>query len=291
MPDLSVLQAITMIIFKDHIALKRHLKQQKLEGKLGFVPTMGALHDGHLQLIRTAKGENAAVVSSIFVNPAQFNDPNDFRKYPITLEADIRLLEKEKCDVLFLPEVNEIYPGGFTNLETYDLGVLDTIFEGASRPGHFQGVCQVVNRLLDIVEPDQLYLGQKDYQQCMVIQRLIQLTGKSVNVRICPTLRENTGLAMSSRNMRLSPSARDKASAIFQLLTYAKQRIKSGDLNGLRQYGTQFLSQQGFSPDYIAFANANSLEPRNHWDGEETIVMLIAAFIEEVRLIDNLIIA
>jgi pantoate--beta-alanine ligase len=279
-----------MIIFKDHTALKKHLYRLKTEGKLGFVPTMGALHAGHLQLIRTAKEENTAVVSSIFVNPAQFNDPRDFQKYPITLEQDIRLLEKEKCDVLFLPEVSEIYPNGYSQLEKYDLGRLDTILEGSSRPGHFQGVCQVVNRLLDMVEPHQLYLGQKDYQQCMVIQRLVNLTGKSVALRICPTRREENGLAMSSRNMRLTPAAREKASAIFLLLTYAKSNIQPGDLSGLQQYGTQFLSQRGFNPDYVSFANAGSLELRENWDGEESLVMLIAAFIEEVRLIDNMII-
>ena len=290
MPDLTVLKAISMIIFKDHTALKKHLSRLKTEGKLGFVPTMGALHGGHLQLIRTAKAENTAVVSSIFVNPAQFNDPKDFQKYPITLEQDIRLLEKEKCDVLFLPAVSEIYPHGFTQLETYDLGMLDTVLEGSSRPGHFQGVCQVVNRLLDIVEPHQLYLGQKDYQQCMVIQRLVYLTGKSVSLRICPTLREESGLAMSSRNIRLSPTVREKASAIFQMLSYAKTHVQPGSLSGLQKYGTQFLFQQGFRPDYVSFANAGNLELRDHWDGKESLVLLIAAFIEEVRLIDNMII-
>lgn len=279
-----------MIIYKDHIALKKHLTRLKAEGSLGFVPTMGALHEGHLQLIRTAKAENTTVVSSIFVNPAQFNDPRDFQKYPITIEQDIRLLVQEKCDVLFLPEVSEIYPDGFTQLEQYDLGMLDTILEGASRPGHFQGVCQVVNRLLDMVAPHQLYLGQKDYQQCMVIQRLIHLTEKAVSLRICPTRREISGLAMSSRNMRLSPSGKEKASAIFQVLQYAKEQIQPGSLAGLQQYGMQFLSEHGFRPDYVSFALAENLAYRHHWDGKERIVMLIAAFIEEVRLIDNMVI-
>lgn len=290
MPDLTVLQAISMIIFKDHTALKKHLLRRKADGNLGFVPTMGALHEGHLELIRTARKENTAVVSSIFVNPAQFNDPKDFQKYPITLEADISLLIKEKCDVLFLPEVSEVYPSGYLGLEQYDLGMLDTILEGSSRPGHFQGVCQVVNRLLDMVEPDVLYLGQKDYQQCMVIQRLINLTGKSVSLRICPTRRENTGLAMSSRNMRLSPTGREKATAIYQLLHHTKKQIQPGQLSGLVEYGTGFLTQNGFRPDYVSFAHATSLELRDHWDGKESLVMLVAALIEEVRLIDNMII-
>lgn len=290
MPDLTVLDATEMIIFKDHIALKKHLTRLKAEGSLGFVPTMGALHEGHLQLIRTAKAENTTVVSSIFVNPAQFNDLRDFQKYPITIEQDIRLLVQEKCDVLFLPEVSEIYPDGFTRLEQYDLGMLDTVLEGASRPGHFQGVCQVVNRLLDMVAPHQLYLGQKDYQQCMVIQRLIHLTEKTVSLRICPTRRENSGLAMSSRNMRLSPAGKEKATAIFQVLQYAKEHIQPGSLTGLQQYGMQFLSDHGFRPDYVSFALAENLAYRDHWDGKESIVMLIAAFIEEVRLIDNMVI-
>lgn len=290
MPDLTVLQAIFMIIFKDHTALKKHLLRLKTEGSLGFVPTMGALHEGHLQLIRTAKAENTAVVSSIFVNPAQFNDPKDFQKYPITLEEDIRKLVKEDCDVLFLPEVSGIYPEGYTNLEQYDLGMLDTILEGSSRPGHFQGVCQVVNRLLDVVEPHILYLGQKDYQQCMVIQRLINLTGKAVELRICPTRREANGLAMSSRNMRLSLEGKEKASAIFQLLSYAKAHIQPGQLSGLTAHGVRFLTDHGFRPDYVSFAHATNLEPKDHWDGKERLVMLVAAFIEEVRLIDNMII-
>lgn len=279
-----------MIIFKERIALKNCLSRLKTSGNIGFVPTMGALHEGHLQLIRTARNENRTVVSSIFVNPAQFNDPKDFQKYPITLDQDIRLLEKEKCDILFLPSVSEMYPQGTSDLEKYDLGVLDSILEGSSRPGHFQGVCQVVNRLLDIVEPHQLYLGQKDYQQCMVIQRLINLTGKKVNIRICETRRETSGLAMSSRNMRLSPAGREKASAIFKMLSYAKTHIQPGSLSDLQQYGYDFLTLHGLTPDYISFANAGDLEPRNHWDGKEKLVMLTAAYLEEVRLIDNMII-
>jgi len=196
-----------MITFKKTNELQEQLDQCRLKnGCIGFVPTMGALHDGHLSLLKTSLRENKFTVCSIFVNPAQFNDPNDFKKYPSTINEDLSKLETNGCDILFLPSVEEVYPDGFEVRKKYDLGYLDTLLEGEFRPGHFQGVCMAVEKLLLIVRPDKLYLGQKDYQQCMIITRLIQLMGleEKVNVRICPILREKDGLAMSSRNMRLN---------------------------------------------------------------------------------------
>src|SRR5437762_3691918 len=199
-----------MIIFKKTGELQQYLApfRQKDKGRLtgiGFVPTMGALHDGHLSLLKTSAQENRLSICSIFVNPAQFNDSNDFKKYPSTLEQDILKLETNGCDILFLPDVEEIYPHGIDKKKHYDLGYLETILEGEFRPGHFQGVCMAVEKLLLIVRPDKLYLGQKDYQQCMIITRLIRLMEleKEIGIKICPILREKDGLAMSSRNMLL----------------------------------------------------------------------------------------
>ena len=196
-----------MILFKKANDLRKWLDAQHKNGKrIGFVPTMGALHPGHISLIKKSKTENPVTVCSIFINPSQFNDPADFKKYPVTIETDIDMLEEADCDALFLPGSEEIYPDGYSNSKLYDIGYLETVLEGKYRPGHFQGVCMVVDRLLDIVQPDQLFLGQKDYQQCMVIKRLLILKGQTdkIGLSICPTLREADGLAMSSRNLRLS---------------------------------------------------------------------------------------
>src|SRR5882757_11264752 len=167
-----------MILFKRAEDLTGWLREQRSRGKsIGFVPTMGALHPGHISLIDISKKTTEITVCSVFVNPTQFNDPRDFQKYPITIENDILLLEKAGTDALFLPEVGEIYPNGIKDLEKYDLGRLETLLEGAFRPGHFQGVCQVMRRLLEAVRPDQLFMGQKDYQQCMVVRRLLEIIG------------------------------------------------------------------------------------------------------------------
>ncbi len=221
-----------MIIFKKPGELNQFLENKRTDKKIiGFAPTMGALHAGHISLVKEAKRQNDLVVTSIFVNPTQFNDPEDFKKYPVTIEKDILLFEKAGCDVLFIPAVDDIYPSGTTALTHYELGFLETILEGKFRPGHFQGVCQVMHRLLEIVLPDNLYLGQKDYQQCMVIKKLIELIGldNKIKVNICPTLREDDGLAMSSRNTRLDPEDRIRAATISAALRYIKENIKQGN--------------------------------------------------------------
>lgn len=279
-----------MIIFRKIPQLQRYLSKARRAGTLGFVPTMGALHEGHLQLIQTSRSENSTSVASIFVNPAQFNDPADFKKYPITIENDIRLLEEQGCNVLFLPSVEEIYPSGLEQPEYYELGVLDEILEGSFRPGHFQGVCRVVNRLLLITQPDRLYLGQKDYQQCMVIAKLVTLTGSGAEVRICPTLREKDGLAMSSRNMRLQAAERGKATLIYQMLEMSRAEIQAGSLVPLRDKILSTMRSNGFRPDYFEFAKASDLTILESWNGKDPVVALTATFLNDVRLIDNMII-
>jgi pantoate--beta-alanine ligase len=280
-----------MITFKKARDLQRHLDQCRLKnGGIGLVPTMGALHDGHLSLLKTSLRENKFTVCSVFVNPAQFNDPTDFKKYPSTIDEDVSKLETNGCDILFLPSVEEVYPDGFEVKKKYDLGYLDSILEGEFRPGHFQGVCMAVERLLLIVQPDKLYLGQKDYQQCMIITRLIQLMGleEKVNIRICPILREKDGLAMSSRNMRLNKEERAKAPALYETLIFLKQNIDNGSLRDLKKEATDQLQKKGFKTDYIEIVNAKTLRPINEWDARTNILGLVAAYIDSVRLIDNM---
>lgn len=281
-----------MILFKRASDLREYLeKQQKQDRKVGFTPTMGALHDGHISLLKASKKGNDISVVSIFVNPTQFNDPKDFAKYPITIEKDLRLLEEAGCDILFLPSVEEIYPNGQMLKKKYELGYLETLLEGKFRPGHFQGVCQVVHRLLEIVMPDNLYMGQKDYQQCMVIKKLLEITGleHSIKLQISPTLREPGGLAMSSRNMRLSDTEKAAAIAIYQALDQIGKYLKPGNITALQQKAEDQLSSQGFRVDYVAIAYADTLEPCGEWNGKDKLIALAAAFLGEVRLIDNLV--
>jgi pantoate--beta-alanine ligase len=280
-----------MIIFKKANDLQKFSAGYADNGwQTGFVPTMGALHKGHISLIEESRKNNRLTVCSIFVNPAQFNDPKDFEKYPVTIENDILLLEKAGCDILFLPSVQEIYPTGTKQKKKYDLGYLETVLEGKFRPGHFQGVCMVIERLLDIVTPRNLYLGRKDYQQCMVIKRLIELTGltEKVAVKFCPTLREEDGLAMSSRNMRLKPDERIKATTIYKVLQYIKETIQKSNIEAVKETARQMLSDNGFRPDYVEIADATDLRPADPWDGKKKIVALVAAFLNDVRLIDNM---
>ena len=277
-----------MILFKRAGDLAGWLEQQRVSGRsIGFVPTLGALHAGHISLIDISKKSTSLTVCSIFVNPTQFNDPKDFKKYPVTIEKDIYLLEKAGTDVLFLPEVNELYPGGTADLEKYDLGALETILEGKYRPGHFQGVCQVMRRLLDLVRPDHLFMGQKDYQQCMVIRRLLELMGAGTQLHPCPIVREADGLAMSSRNLRLTEKERAKAPAIYRALTLLKEGGPDNWPTLVARAG-KMLEEAGFRVDYVEVAEAGTLAPVT---GKETgaVVALIAAFLGEIRLIDNMI--
>lgn len=279
-----------MILFKTIADLTVYLTNKKDDAvTIGFVPTLGALHNGHLSLVEHSKKNTHTTVCSIFVNPTQFNDPNDFVKYPVTLEQDLLLLEKAGCDIVFLPSIMEIYPNGTNNTRHFDLGYLETILEGKYRPGHFQGVCQVVHRLLEIVQPTTLFLGRKDYQQCMVIKKLIELTGWNIRLTIIPTLREASGLALSSRNMRLSEQDRKSATIIYRSLLYMKEHLSVGDVKNLTATAQQMILGEGFEKiDYVTIADADSLAEITEWNGETKLVALIAAFISGIRLIDNM---
>ncbi len=279
-----------MILLKHPNDLSSFIQNGSIDhNSIGFVPTMGALHDGHLSLIHTARLENALVIASIFVNPTQFTELADFEKYPSTIEADILKLEKAGCDILFLPSVADMYPNGSSPSQQYDLGHLDSILEGEFRPGHFQGVCQIVHLLLEIISPGRLYLGQKDFQQCLVIKKMISQIDMDTSVIICPTQREPDGLAMSSRNVRLSHLERKKAANLFNTLSYIKENIQLEDLENLKQMAQNILIEQGFKVEYIAISKAQTLETVQNWDGKSTLVALVAAYINQVRLIDNLV--
>lgn len=280
-----------MIIFKINAAVHDFIIKKKKTGiTTGLVPTMGALHNGHLALLNKARLENELVVCSLFINPTQFNDPGDFERYPVTIENDIYLLEKAGCDVLFIPAVKEIYPGGFNLLQHYDLGYLETILEGKFRLGHFQGVCQVVHRLLDIILPDKIYLGQKDLQQCMVIKKMVELQKIKTEIVICATQREPDGLAMSSRNLRLSEAGRAKAPAIYAMLKTIKNELVAGNVENIKLKAFNTLTEKGFKVDYVEIADAASLELVTEWNGKKPLAILAAAFIDAIRLIDNIVI-
>lgn len=257
--------------------------------RIGFIPTMGALHGGHISLIKKSVDRNNFTVCSIFVNPTQFNDKNDFEKYPVTINADTNLLKENDCDLLFLPSVEEIYPEGMESAAKYELGFIETILEGRFRPGHFQGVCQVVERLLRIVKPHELFLGQKDLQQIIVLKKMIELKNLDVTIVIGETLREKSGLAASSRNARLSQEQRYQAGIIYKMLLFSKEHLHDMDFETINAYAQRNILEAGFEKiDYFSFHDAETLQPVELWDGQQKIAALFAGYIGGVRLIDNM---
>ena len=281
----------SMTIFKHTKDLKDYLEKQALIAKpIGFVPTMGTLHAGHLSLINQCRKVTKLTVCSIFVNPTQFNNPEDFKKYPKTIENDILLLEENGCDVLFMPVENEIYPDKKSKEKYYDLGYLETVLEGKFRPGHFQGVCLVVEKLINIVDPDFIFIGQKDFQQCLVIKKLLDLMHKKIQVIICPILREKTGLAMSSRNLRLDTEDRKLAAKLQQALVSIKDKLSKNNFLDLKNKAIADLENEGFKVEYLELAKRNNLELVTKFEKEDELVMLIAGFLKDVRLIDNILI-
>ena len=283
-----------MTIIYTENELKDFYKNASVNTKnIGFVPTMGALHDGHISLINQSTSKNQITVCSIFVNPTQFNNLQDFEKYPITIDADITLLKSAKCDVLFLPNVAEMYPEGMeeSKKEVFNVDGLDTILEGKFRPGHYQGVCNIVYRLLKKVGPANLYMGIKDYQQCMVIKKLIVNKNLPIQLHICPTLRDIDGLAQSSRNARLSLESRKNANAIFQCLQYINQNKQKESSATQKKYCENLLISNGFTPEYFILANAKTLKTLDNYTNNEPMVVLVAAWLDGIRLIDNFVLS
>lgn len=282
-----------MIIFKSAKALHNQLVGYSKKKSIGFVPTMGALHEGHISLIHRAKQKCDITVCSIFINPTQFNDASDFENYPVTIKEDILKLEEAGTDILFLPSVNEMYPNGLQAKKQYVLGHFENILEGKYRPGHFQGVCQVVDKLLQIIPTSWLFLGQKDYQQCLVLKEMIASEHRNTMVEVGNTYREESGLAMSSRNLRLSHDEKQAAVAMYNCLQYIKNNFTDTSLDELVRFTEATLMKNGFSKvDYVSICNATTLEFLNDESKlQQPAVALIAAFIGEVRLIDNLILS
>ena len=279
-----------MIIYKHSKNLGKTLYVLKNEeGTIGFVPTMGALHAGHIELVNQSRITCGTTVVSIFINPTQFNNSEDFKKYPVTLESDISQLKYNNCDLLFLPSIEEIYPYVIAVKPNYKLGDIETILEGRYRPGHFQGVCQVVDRLLSIVQPTHLFLGQKDYQQCLVLTKLIEILQLNIKIIICPTQREEDGLAMSSRNLRLDIRQRELAPEIYKSLNYIKSNFRMIEPSVLRQQCVADLEYKGFRVDYVEIVNLKTLQSFSRIPYSGEAVALIAAFIDDIRLIDNII--
>jgi pantoate--beta-alanine ligase len=255
---------------------------------IAFVPTMGCLHKGHLSLVKKAQVIADHVVVSIFVNPLQFDDPADLAKYPHTLEADIRKLEEFNVGLVFAPDADALYPEGEHAVKQIDLGQITTILEGAHRPGHFAGVATVVKRLFDLIQPNMAIFGEKDFQQLMVIEKLVKTFSLDIEIIGMPIFREEDGLAMSSRNIRLSERQREKASEVYKQLVLIKEDINAGANNFavLEQLAIENLRKAGFEPEYVVVRETSSLlPPKSHSDSK---VILAAAKLGEIRLIDNL---
>ena len=261
--------------------------QRKAGKKIGFVPTMGALHEGHASLVRRAVAENEIVVVSVFVNPTQFNDKNDLLKYPRTLEADCELLEKEGTAYVFAPSVEEIYPEPDTRQFSY--APLDTVMEGKFRPGHFNGVCQVVSKLFMMVEPDVAYFGEKDFQQLAIIREMVKQMNFPLQIVGCPIVREADGLALSSRNARLSDEQRKQALEISQTLFKSQEYAASHTLAETQKFVEESIAAaEGLELEYFEIVDGMTLQKIASWEDTDYIVGCITVFCGEVRLIDNI---
>lgn len=280
-----------MLLLKKSKNLQDYLAEARKQGKkTGFVPTMGALHEGHLALIQRSAAENDLTVCSIYVNPTQFNELSDLEKYPRTPEKDLLLLREVGSLIVFFPSDEEIYPEGLAKTALIDLGHLNEIQEARFRPGHFDGVAQVVYRLLKIVSPDRLYMGQKDYQQVLVVQQLLHDKMPDTQLVVCPIVRETDGLAMSSRNVRLDAGYRQKGSLIHQTLQEAAAQLPDKAIPNICREAMDKLIQAGFKPEYFEISHSENLLPIETVKSGDTVVITTAVWAGDVRLIDNLLV-
>ncbi len=271
-------------------ALRDELAAARAEGKtVGLVPTMGALHEGHASLVRRSVKENDVTVVSIFLNPTQFNDKGDLERYPRTLEADCALLEQCRATIAFAPSVEEIYPEPDTRQFSYP--PTDTVMEGAHRPGHFNGVCQVVSKLFSYVEPDRAYFGEKDFQQIAVIRRMVDDLGFKLQIVPCPVVRERSGLAMSSRNTLLTPEERRAAARIYSILEESKDYAVDHELEEVRERAIRRINEVSeLEVEYYSIVDGNTLEDVHSWDDSDSIVGCITVYCGQkpIRLIDHI---
>ena len=262
-------------------------RQREMGKKIGFAPTMGALHQGHLSLYKAAKKENDEVISSIFVNPTQFNNPDDFQKYPKTLEKDLELLEKAGVDAVYVPNVEEMYPDGL-NSKKYNFDGLENEMEGKYRPGHFDGVGTIVEELFRQVQPHNAYFGEKDYQQLAIIKKMVEKSKLPVKIHGVPTLREEDGLAMSSRNVRLTETQRKEATIIYETLTKVKEWFKVISLEEIKQRVTDIFRNSNFELEYFVIADEKTLKETDYFYKDKNYRAFIVAYADTVRLIDNM---
>ena len=281
-----------MKIFRTKQELQHELAGIRQQNQvITLVPTMGALHEGHLSLINYAKPLTDITVCSIFVNPTQFNDPKDLEKYPRPIENDIALLESIGCDILFMPTVEEMYPENDPEWHI-DLGNLDQIWEGEHRPGHFQGVTQIVFKLFDLVKPNQACFGQKDFQQVMVIQRMIDIKKLDIKLLICPIIRSEEGLALSSRNARLSEEGKENALTLITALRFIKDNLEQKSVAELLDGAKEIIaSNPAVELEYLSICETSTLAPVDNIETGKDYVALIAAWVEKVRLIDNILLS
>jgi len=280
-----------MQVFADIDKMQAYLDYLRGEGfGIGFAPTMGALHTGHISLIEQIHQADQVSVCSIFVNPTQFNQQADLDKYPRVLREDLTLLEQHDCDVVFIPEVDSIYPPGLDTRVIMDLAGLDKTMEGHFRPGHFDGMLQVVSRLLEVVKPDGIYMGQKDYQQYALVKHMASERHKNVDVVMCPIIREDSGLAMSSRNRRLTEKQRDTATVLYETLQWAQQQLRSKEEpQGIESAAMKRIADAGLLPEYFSIVEAGSLQELGAEDHDSPAVACLAAWMGEVRLIDTMV--
>jgi len=277
-----------MEIYNTILETQNRLNELRSSGKsIGFVPTMGALHQGHLSLIERSKKENDITVCSIFVNPIQFNQAEDLEKYPSQIEKDIELLESVDCDILFNPSVEEMYPQ--PDETEFDFGELELVMEGAHRPGHFRGVAVVVKKLFEIVKPTKAYFGKKDYQQLLIVKSLVEQYKLSPEIVGCDIVREESGLAMSSRNARLSFGQKRIAPQIYKNLMKAKELKEFLAPAILKRWiEEKYIGHEDFRLEYIEIADGNNLQPIENWDDTNKPMAFIAVHMGAVRLIDNI---
>ena len=277
-----------MRVFTTTGEVQQYLAELRSKGSsTGFVATMGALHQGHLSLIAQAKQDNDVVICSIFVNPTQFTDPSDLEKYPRPIAKDTQMLEQAGCDILFNPEVSEMYAAHeHWHLE---LGEIEHLLEGKFRPGHYQGVTQVVYKLFNIIKPDNAYFGQKDYQQVKLISKMVELMSLPINLIMCPILREDDGLAMSSRNIHLTAEDRQHSLVLSKTLFRIREKFDSNNIPALMDEAAAFINAEpGVALEYFEFADGETLQPANQ--NSQNIVALVAARVGKTRLIDNVLI-
>lgn len=276
-----------MKIFKTVPLIQQYLKSDK-SLNIGYVPTMGGLHEGHLSLLKIAKRLSDICVSSIYVNPSQFNEKEDFEKYPRVFEKDVEKLIKTGNDVLFYPTDEEVYPENLDTSIDIDMGILGDIMEGKYRPGHFEGMLEVVHRLINIIHPDYLIMGQKDIQQAKLVDKMIAQLNLDVKLVVGPTTREIDGLAMSSRNRRLKPETRDKATIIYQTLCWAADAIHEQNIKSIETKAMEMLTNEDFQPEYFQIVDAETLHPVDQLIENMNLMACTAVWAGEIRLIDNM---